>query len=1079
VLAPAPFCSACLLAYGVSSLLPSVAGSAQQYLAPGTTVGRYEVTELLGEGGFAEVYSARVCDRDASTAQHVSVALKVIKRGMDSREVLARFRAEHRAIEALSHPNIVHLLEVGLTSQGLPYFAMPQVEGLPVTEYCAAAQLTIKGRLGIFREFCGAVQHAHQKGLLHRDIKPSNILVEETADGPVPKVIDFGIAKALDSAGSGHTLVTQLGQVLGTPTYMSPEQAAGDDDADTRSDIYSLGAVLYEMLTGCPPFDAETLRRLPSREWAGYLRENGPALPSQRLLAAGGDPAHAKQLQGDLDKIVRKAMALAPDRRYASAAAFAEDVQRWLENRPVSARRPSVAYAMQQYARRHRWPVAVGVSILCGIIATAGVGAILAVRARRAEAAAVSEKDRALLAEKQASEAREQSEHRDYQSSIALAKLYLDQKEPYLAAEALRATQPRSRAWEWAYLMASIPKAEASAESGHAQPGVLAANSDGSVAAVAEGNILHVLNVSENRVLSRQVHGKSISRIAVSDDGLRVATIESSPDGDELHVSRADGAELWSSAVGANAEVAWEPAATGGALLIVSGNSAAPSPGRLARLDPGSGRVLNERTVVRFKVGAQALVIGRAGKMAAVSNSYKDLEIVALPGLETLSNDDVPSGVGVEALLLDDVRDEVVIARGGTVYAGPASHGARVHVGTLSEIQTSTGPTPDWPAPPPQIRYMNWLPDGRWMCWGESTMLRQDGSVEPMPSSAATRLVPLAGSRVLVLLDSGRVEIRPLLPPSAASLARMALAGDYSEGRGAVFSTDSQGVFFQSWRRDTLEYMPLQPFVPARRSSPAATFGQQADGEWCVLPSRHPDGSVLVRTGGQLLAVQQAGEESAQRVVANAEGAWSADASGDGTLVAVGVPGGVRVLDWKTGNIVREWALPGGPFHVAMLKIATRSASPFVVALGSDATLHYLPLAGAVASYPLPLRINGYYPGAAAFHHDRALLAGALAGGGFAVYDLSELATAGPRLLQRTGFVPVVTALAFTPDTRRLAVASDDHRLAIWDWPQRLSLLEFPLNSTCASIAFSADGEWMANTDYEPSLVLRHARSGE
>ena len=1071
-LAPAAFCSACLLIHGSALPLPAVAKRAHQYLAPGTVVGRYAITELLGEGGFAEVYSAQIAQHDVSTARPLSVALKVIKRGMDSREILARFRAESRAIESLSHCNIVELLEAGFTKEGLPYFVMPQVDGLPVTEYCAAAQLTIKERLQLFLRFCGAVQHAHQKGVLHRDLKPPNILVEETPEGPLPKVIDFGIAKALDSVGSGQTLVTQLGQVLGTPTYMSPEQAAGDDDADTRSDIYSLGAVLYEMLTGCPPFNAEDLQRLPSRDWAQHLRDKRPALPSQRLADAAGASAEVKQLRGDLDKIVRKAMSPAADRRYASAAAFAEDVQRWLEARPVSARRPSVAYVLRQYARRHRGRVAVGVSILCGIIATAGIGAVLAVRARQAEAVALTEKERALAAEKQASDARERSEGRSYQTSIALAKMYLEQKQPYLAGEALRATQERLRAWEWGYLMASVPKVEGSGESGLAHARVLGANLDGSIAAVAQGNILHLINLKENRLLSRRVLAGDVMRVSVSDDGLRVAATAALPGGDQLHVFLATGEELWSCGIGRNADIGWEPSATGGALLTISGNSTMPAPGRLARYDRDSGQVLNERAITRFKVGADCLTIGAAGKMAAVSNSYKDVEVISLPGLETLTTDDVEAGVAVEALLIDDVRDQLVVARGSTVYAGPASHGTRRAIGVLSSVSRSAD-APDPAAHSAQIRHLNWLADGRWMAWGEGFSLVSGSTVEPIPDDGATRLVPLSGGRVLVLLESGQLEIRSQIPPSAGSLARMVLGGDYSEGRGTVFTPDSRGVFFQSWRRDALEFMPLHPFAPARKSSPAATFGQQAEGEWSALPAIHPDGSALVRSGDQLVVIQPGQRE--QRIIPNADHAWSASVSKDGTLVAVGTGDAVRVLDWKTGHTEREWKLPGGPFRVAMLNSGDAQC---VAALASDSTIHYLPLAGTPATYALPFFINGHYPAPAAFHAAPPLLAGALAKGGFAVYDLSDL-SAPPRLLQRTDSVPRVTALAFTPDARRLAVATDDHRLAIWDWREALSLLQFPLNSTCASAAFSPDGEWMANTDYEPSLVVRRAGAGD
>jgi serine/threonine protein kinase len=351
---------------------------------------------------FAEVYSATAEQPERNGSAPERVALKVVKRGMDSREIVSRFRAEHRTLQSLAHSSIVQVFETGLTDAGLPYFVMAQVDGVPVTDYCEAAKLSIRARLQLFLKFCEAVQHAHQKGILHRDLKPSNILVEETPEGPMPKVIDFGVARALEPVGSGETLVTQLGQVLGTPTYMSPEQAAGDDAADTRGDIYSLGAVLYEMLSGCPPFDVATLSRLSPMQWARHLHETTPPLPSTKLRQQGGTADCVARLRGDLDDVVRKAIAPDPDQRYASAAALAEDVQHWLDDRPVAAHPPSIHYVVRKFVERHRWPVAVAVSILAGIVATAGIGTVLAIRARASEANALIEKDRALAAEAEA-----------------------------------------------------------------------------------------------------------------------------------------------------------------------------------------------------------------------------------------------------------------------------------------------------------------------------------------------------------------------------------------------------------------------------------------------------------------------------------------------------------------------------------------------------------------------------------------------------------------------------------------------------------------------------------------------------
>ncbi|MDQ6861392.1 MAG: serine/threonine protein kinase, partial [Verrucomicrobiota bacterium] len=466
--------------------------SSLAHLERGTRIGHYEILELLGEGGFAEVYFAAVRGAEANGDESQRVALKLIKRGMDSREIVARFHSEFRTLQSLSHESIVQVFETGMTASGLPYFVMAQIDGLPVTEYCEAAELSLEARLELFLQICAAVQHAHQRGVLHRDLKPSNILVEETDARAVPKIIDFGVARALVPVGSGQTLVTQLGHVLGTPIYMSPEQAAGDEEGDTRADVYSLGAVLYEMLSGSPPHDAATLARLPSRDWSSHLRQP-PPLASERCTELA-----AAKLRGDLDQILRKALAPDPEGRYRSAAAFADDVRNWVEDRPVTARAPTLDYLIGKFVVRYRWPVALAISIVVGIIATAGLGAMLAMKARQAATAALHEKDRAVIAEAQASAARERSEHRTYQAAIQLAQLHLDQQQPYLAAAKLRETPPALRGWEWGYLMGAIPAPELAARTRLTNPRLMSATPDGSVAAVAEANRVHIVDLRSN-----------------------------------------------------------------------------------------------------------------------------------------------------------------------------------------------------------------------------------------------------------------------------------------------------------------------------------------------------------------------------------------------------------------------------------------------------------------------------------------------------------------------------------------------------------------------------------------------------
>jgi serine/threonine protein kinase len=337
----------------------------------GDAIGPYKLLRQLGEGGFGTVYLA-----EQSQPVRRRVALKLIKPGMDSREIIARFEAERQALAMMDHPHIAKVHDAGTTAGGRPYFVMELVEGMPITGFCASADLDTKGRLGLFTDVCAAVQHAHQKGIIHRDLKPANILVSVHDGEPVVKVIDFGIAKAIGAEASGNTLFTQMGRMIGTPQYMSPEQAELHPLAvDTRSDIYSLGVVLYELLTGTTPLDPERIRGVPYGEIRRLIHEVIPPKPSTRLADAragsnadGRPRGSSRALHGDLDWIVLKALEKDPERRYESAGALAEDLVRYLHHKPVEARPPSMAYLVQRFARRHRGPVVAGSALLAALL---------------------------------------------------------------------------------------------------------------------------------------------------------------------------------------------------------------------------------------------------------------------------------------------------------------------------------------------------------------------------------------------------------------------------------------------------------------------------------------------------------------------------------------------------------------------------------------------------------------------------------------------------------------------------------------------------------------------------------------
>jgi serine/threonine protein kinase/tetratricopeptide (TPR) repeat protein len=376
---------------------PRSAGDQRVSERPGTTIGAYRLMEQIGEGGMGTVWMAQQVEPVKRL-----VALKLIKPGMDSKKVLARFEAERQALALMDHPNIARVFDAGTTETGRPFFVMELVKGVPLTKYCDEHRLTPCQRLELFIPICQAIQHAHQKGIIHRDIKPSNVLVALYDGKPVPKVIDFGIAKAMGQQLAEQTLVTGFGNIVGTLEYMSPEQAEMNQlDIDTRSDIYSLGVLLYELLTGSTPLDKKRLKEAAFMEVLRVIREEEPPRPSMRLSDSREtlpsisaqrqmEPAKlTKFVRGELDWIVMKALEKDRSRRYESAGTFAADVERYLKDEPVSAGPPGAGYRLRKFLRRNRGPVLAAslviLALVVGVIGTS-LGLVRAQQAQRAEA---------------------------------------------------------------------------------------------------------------------------------------------------------------------------------------------------------------------------------------------------------------------------------------------------------------------------------------------------------------------------------------------------------------------------------------------------------------------------------------------------------------------------------------------------------------------------------------------------------------------------------------------------------------------------------------------------------------------
>ena len=449
--------------------------------AAGSLIGRYKLLQSIGEGGCGVVYMAEQQDPVIRR-----VALKIIKLGMDTKQVIARFEAERQALAMMEHPNIAKVLDAGATDTGRPYFVMELVRGIPITEFCNQQNLDTNARLELFMDVCSAIQHAHQKGVIHRDIKPSNILVTMHDHRAVPKIIDFGIAKATQQKLTNKTLFTQFHHFIGTPAYMSPEQAnLSGLDVDTRSDIYSLGVLLYELLTGRTPLDARELTKVDYDEMRRRIREEEPVYPSTQLHGMtqsdlntvarqrGTEPTRLNKLmRGELDWIVMKALEKDRNRRYETAAEFSLDIQRYLQFEPVKAAAPSTLYRFRKFARRNKGVLATAAVILLLLVAGSVSSTYLAIKATMAQRDAGEAAQRAhearALAEKREQDALEQRHLVERSAQDLRQNLYAS--DMYQAQQFLRedniaksrellikylptgAQEPDLRGFEWQYL---------------------------------------------------------------------------------------------------------------------------------------------------------------------------------------------------------------------------------------------------------------------------------------------------------------------------------------------------------------------------------------------------------------------------------------------------------------------------------------------------------------------------------------------------------------------------------------------------------------------------------------------------
>ncbi|MBS0192585.1 MAG: protein kinase [Phycisphaerales bacterium] len=443
----------------IEALADDIRAASNQNTSDGSRIGHYRLLERIGEGGFGVVYAA-----EQERPVRRRVALKIIKLGMDTKQVVARFEAERQALALMDHPSIARVYDGGVTPTGRPYFVMELVKGLPITEYCERENVGIEERLRLVVRVCSALRHAHQKGVIHRDIKPSNVLIVREDGKPEPKIIDFGVAKAVSGKLTDRTLYTEVRQIIGTPEYMSPEQADPTvQDVDTRADVYGVGVLLYELLTGTTPFESVRLRTAAYGEMQRIIREEDPPAPSTRVKTASGGGRFVRPgaesrstlgstLRGELDWIVMKAIEKDRTRRYASVAELAADIERFLEGEAILAAPPSRMYLTRKFVRRHR--AAVGASaVLLAALVIALVGTIVGLaRSNAQRQIAEEERAKANLSATKARAAEALASRRAYSASMMSASAAVEGMQMATASGLLDSIPAAERGWEWRVL---------------------------------------------------------------------------------------------------------------------------------------------------------------------------------------------------------------------------------------------------------------------------------------------------------------------------------------------------------------------------------------------------------------------------------------------------------------------------------------------------------------------------------------------------------------------------------------------------------------------------------------------------
>jgi WD40 repeat protein/serine/threonine protein kinase len=1045
---------------------------------PGTVIGPYKLLEPIGEGGMGTVWMAQQTEPVKRL-----VALKLIKAGMDSRQVIARFEAERQALALMDHTNIARVLDAGTTSAGRPYFVMDLVKGAPITRHCDEHRLTPRQRLEIFIPVCQAVQHAHQKGIIHRDLKPSNVLIALYDGKPVPKVIDFGVAKAAGPALTDKTLVTGFGHIIGTLEYMSPEQAEINQlDIDTRSDIYSLGVLLYELLTGTTPLERKRVKESGMLEALRIIREEDAPTLSDRLVRTeelpaiaanrGLEPAKLTRLvRGELDWIVMKALEKDRGRRYESASAFAADVQRYLNDEPVQACPPSAGYRLRKWARRNKGAFLTSASVVVALLLGVGslLSAVLVLAASNAQVKVEKRQaDEALKGERQA---REDLERTAYVQSIALAGRELAAGNVGRAEELLSACPEHLRGWEWRFLKRQRYGNPPPVRHNATVVRVVFSPDGGQIATVCMDGTLAIRDARAGEVLH------PLEQQTVLLGGALVRGMAYSPDGRYLAAARNDGeVRVWDASSGqrlhtlkAHQGPAWQVAFSPDGRTLASGGS-----DRKVRLwDLTSGRLVQEFSGHPAEVkGVAFRPDGRSVVAACDDGTVKVWD--GDTGQTTFSFHDELLAYPWSPWFSPDARRLAWACLDGVVKVWDTTTG-RLEIDQQSNLH--------------QCRAVAFSPDGQ-----RIALAGFDGTVRLLDAVTGKEMLTIFAHPSLVAAvafspdghqlasasydDTVRLwDARPLTSDPLAPHC-VTLTGHKEKVSGVAFSSDGRWLASASWDHTVkvwetggTDCQSVRDGLRCRPTTMTLRYTLRGHRGVVVSLALSPDNRTLATASWdntvKLWDLQTPGGDSLTEIrsIPFTHRVSSVAFSPDGQLVAVGQDTGIALLDPASGQPVHPFkrtpaAVPSMAFHPDRpLLITTGASDPAVKVWAVDAK-----------DFSFEIRHNSNPNPCIAVSPDGRRVAAALRDAATGdhivrVWDMDWEAKARSEFRTLRGHRGYVWRVAFSPDGRYLASGSWDSKVRVWDLEAPESSEPVTLHGSAGfiqSLAFSPDGRRLA-----------------